>query len=211
VTSAEKWDTIGFPHVFVPGTGSKTLLLLHGTGGDENSLLSLARQVGGDASLLGVRGKILENGMPRFFRRFAEGVFDIEDIKFRAGELAEFVAAASARYGFSGDRVVTLGYSNGGNMGAALLLLRPEASRYAILFRAMLPLRPESLPDLSHKGVFISAGRNDTMIPGEGTLALESILVSAGARVTTNWEPADHRLTPSDVSRARDWLSEQSD
>src|SRR5438874_10819679 len=112
-----------FIHEFVPGTSNRILLLLHGTGGNERDLIPLGRQVDATASLLSPRGKVLENGMPRFFRRLAEGVFDLKDLKIRTTELADFVAAAAQHYGFSSDKVVAVGYSNGANIAASVLLL----------------------------------------------------------------------------------------
>ena len=142
----------------------------------------------------------------RFFRRLAEGVFDVEDLRFRTAELADFVSAASKKYGFDPSSVVGLGYSNGANMGASLLLLRPETMKRAILFRAMLPLKPEKKPDLSGKKVFISAGRSDSMIPREGTIALQKMLGDAGAEVTMNWEDSTHSLTSVEVGKAKEWF-----
>ncbi len=199
---------LGFIHRFIPAkrAGANTLLVLHGTGGDEDDMLSLARTIDGEAAILSPRGKVLENGMPRFFRRFAEGVFDVEDLRFRTAELADFVSAASKKYGFDPRSVVGLGYSNGANIGASLLLLRPETLRRAILFRAMLPLRLEKMPDLSGKKVFISAGRFDSMIPREGTVALQKMLEGAGAQVTMNWEDSTHSLISVEVGKAKEWL-----
>ncbi|HJX26089.1 MAG TPA: hypothetical protein VJ252_08025, partial [Chthoniobacterales bacterium] len=136
-----------FIHEFVPGTSGRTLLLLHGTGGNEHDLLPLGRVLDPTAALLSPRGKILENGMPRFFRRLAEGVFDLEDLKKRTHELADFVAASAEQYQFAADKLVAVGYSNGANIAGSMLLLRPETFRTAILFRAMVPLVPENLPD----------------------------------------------------------------
>lgn len=147
--------------------------------------------------------------MSRFFRRFAEGVFDIEDLKLRAAELAEFVAKASKAYSFDPSKVVALGYSNGANMGASLLLLKPETLSSAILFRAMLPLKPDKTPKLSGERVFISAGRFDTMIPQEGTTALQELLEEAGAQVTLNWVEATHSLTRPEIQKARVWFNER--
>ena len=144
--------------------------------------------------------------MPRFFRRFGEGKFDIEDLKFRTSELADFVLTASKKYGFDQRSLVALGYSNGANIAASLLLLRPETLNRAILFRAMLPLEPDKVPDLSDKLVFISAGSFDTMIPKDGTLALEKLLEKAGAKVTMNWEDSTHSLTNAEIVKAKGWL-----
>src|SRR5258705_13908642 len=138
-----------FIHEFVPSTSSRTLLLLHGTGGNERDLIPLGRELDPNAGLLSPRGKVLENGMPRFFRRLAEGVFDLEDLKYRTNELADFVTAAAQHYRFTSDNVVAVGYSNGANIAASMLLLRPEVMPAAILFRAMVPLVPDRLPDLS--------------------------------------------------------------
>src|SRR6186997_2036988 len=138
-----------FIHEFLAGSSNRTLLLLHGTGGNERDLLPLGRELDPNAALLSPRGKILENGMPRFFRRLAEGVFDLEDLKFRTNELADFVTAAAQHYGFTLDNLVAVGYSNGANIAASMLLLRPEILHRAVLFRAMVPLIPDALPELS--------------------------------------------------------------
>ena len=196
-----------FIHEFVPGTSNRTLLLLHGTGGNERDLVPLGRELDPRAALLSPRGKVLENGMPRFFRRLAEGVFDLEDLKNRTNELADFVAAAAQHYGFAADKVVAVGYSNGANLAASLLLLRPEILSAAILFRAMVPLIPESQPNLSRVRVWIGAGTNDPIIPTSETKRLAELLRKAGADVTIRHFPAGHGLTMSDVEAARDWLT----
>ncbi len=156
-----------FIHEFVPGTSNRTLLLLHGTGGNERDLIPLVRGLDSRAALLSPRGKVLENGMPRFFRRVAEGVFDLDDLKKRTNELADFVAAAAQHYGFASDKVVAVGYSNGANIAASMLLLRPKTLRGAVLFRAMVPLVPESLPDLSSVCVWIGAGSEESASQGQ--------------------------------------------
>jgi len=201
---------LGFVHRFVPGKNpdSPTLLVLHGTGGDENDLISLAKTINDEAAILSPRGKVLENGMPRFFRRFAEGVFDTEDLKFRTVELADFVSRASKAYNFDPSSVTALGYSNGANIGASLLLLKPETLKSAILFRAMLPLQPDKMPKLRGKTVFISAGRFDTLIPRDGTIALQELLEKAGARVTLNWVESTHSLTRPEIEQAKVWFHE---
>src|SRR5213594_4986343 len=150
-----------FIHEFVPGASDRTLLLLHGTGGNERDLIPLGHELDPNAALLSPRGKVLENGMPRFFRRLAEGVFDLEDLKNRTNELADFVAAAAQHYGFAADKVVAVGYSNGANIAASMLLLRPKTLRGAVLFRAMVPLVPDTPPNLSAVRVWIGAGMND--------------------------------------------------
>ncbi len=195
-----------FIHEFVPGKSDRTLLLLHGTGGNERDLIPLGRDLDPTASLLSPRGKVLENGMPRFFRRLAEGVFDLEDLKKRTNELADFVAAAGQHYGFAADNVVAVGYSNGANIAASMLLLRPEILSAAILFRAMVPLVPETQPNLSSVRVWIGAGSYDPIIPTSETKRLAELLRSAGADLTMRHFPAGHELTPADVESAREWL-----
>jgi phospholipase/carboxylesterase len=197
-----------FIHEFVPGSSNRTLLLLHGTGGNERDLIPLGRELDPNASLLSPRGKVLENGMPRFFRRLAEGVFDLEDLKKRTNELTDFVAAAAQHYGFASDKVVAVGYSNGANIAASMLFLRPEALRCAVLFRAMVPLVPESLPDLSSVCVWIGAGDQDPIVPASETKHLVELLRRAGADVTIRFAKAGHGLTNDDLEAARHWLGE---
>jgi predicted esterase len=197
-----------FIHEFVPGGSNRTLLLLHGTGGNERDLIPLGRELDPDAALLSPRGKVLENGMPRFFRRFAEGVFDLKDLEIRTNELADFVAAAAQHYGFAADKVVAVGYSNGANIAASMLLLRPEILRGAVLFRAMVPLVPENLPELSSVRVWIGAGSEDPIIPTSDTQRLVELLRSAGADVTIRFTKAGHGLTNDDLEAACHWLGE---
>jgi phospholipase/carboxylesterase len=195
-----------FIHDFVPGSSSRTLLLLHGTGGNERDLIPLGRELDPNAALLSPRGKVLENGMPRFFRRLAEGVFDLEDLKYRTNELADFVAAAGEHYGFTSDNVVAVGYSNGANIAASMLLLRPEIMHAAILFRAMVPLVPDRLPDLSSVRVWIGAGDQDPIIPASEAQRLVELLRRAGADVTIRFAKAGHGLTNDDLEAGRHWL-----
>jgi len=197
-----------FIHEFVPGSSSRTLLLLHGTGGNERDLIPLGRELDQDAALLSPRGKVLENGMPRFFRRLAEGVFDLEDLKFRTNELADFITAAAQHYGFRLDNLVAVGYSNGANIGASMLLLRPEIMHAAILFRAMVPLIPDKLPDLSSVRVWIGAGDQDPIVPASETKRLSELFRRAGADVSIRFANAGHGLTNSDLEAAREWLRE---
>jgi predicted esterase len=199
-----------FIHEFVPGTSNRTLLLLHGTGGNERDLIPLGRELDPNAALLSPRGKVLEHGMPRFFRRLAEGVFDLEDLKYRANELADFVTAAAQHYGFSSDQLVAVGYSNGANIAASMLLLRPEIMETAILFRAMVPLVPETLPDLSPVHVWIGAGDQDPIIPPSEVQRLVELLRRAKADVTIRFFNAGHGLTNDDIVTARDWLEKLS-
>ena len=198
---------LDFIHEFVPGTSDRTLLLLHGTGGNEHDLLPLGRVLDPTAALLSPRGKILENGMPRFFRRLAEGVFDLEDLKKRTHELADFVAASAEQYQFAADKLIAVGYSNGANIAASMLLLRPGTFRAAILFRAMVPLVPENLPDLSSARVWIGAGNQDPIIPPSETQRLVELLRRARADVTIRFLDAGHGLTNGEIEIARDWLA----
>lgn len=200
---------LGFVHVFKPAEppGAPTLLLLHGTGGDEHDMVPLGGLYPG-AAILSPRGRVLERGMPRFFRRLAEGVFDVEDVKVRAGELADFVAAAAAHYKFDPTRVITVGFSNGANIASAVLLLHPGVLKGAILFRAMVPLVPDPRQDAPLTGtrVLISNGRIDPIVPAEETDRLARLLQAAGADVEVHWQPAGHQLMPSDFAVAKTWL-----
>ena len=199
-----------FPHRFEPGTGADvTLLALHGTGGDENDLLPLARAIRPRAAVLSPRGRVLEHGMPRFFRRLAEGVFDQDDLRLRTAELAEFVAGAASRYGFDPAGVVAVGFSNGANIAASLLLRQPDVLRAAILFRAMLPFVPDRASDLRGKPVLLSSGRRDPIAPPEQAERLARVLRTAAADVTIEWDNGDHGLVPDSVVIARDWLEKR--
>jgi len=198
-----------FIHEFVPGSSPRTLLLLHGTGGNERDLIPLGRELDPNAALLSPRGKVLENGMPRFFRRLAEGVFDLDDLQRRTNELADFVDAVADHYGFATDNVVAVGYSNGANIAASLLLLRPKTLSAAILFRAMVPLIPETDPNLSSVNVWIGAGSYDPIIPVSETKKLVDLLRAVHADVTVRYFPAGHELTAGDVEAARQWLEQQ--
>src|SRR2546422_11044544 len=195
-----------FIHEFVPGSSKRTLLLLHGTGGNERDLIPLGRELDPKASLLSPRGKVLENGRPRFFRRLAEGVFDLDDLQKRTHELADFVVAAAEHHKIDNHQIVAVGYSNGANIAASMLLLRPEILSAAILFRAMVPLTPESEPDLSTVRVWIGVGAIDPIVPASDTKRLSDLLRRAGADVTIRFFQGGHELTPDDVDAARQWL-----
>ena len=200
---------LGFVHVFVPAEklNSPTLLLLHGTGGDERDLLPLGRELWPGAALLGVRGKVVENGMARFFRRFAEGVFDVEDLKFRTEELVQFIDVASERFEFSKKRLIVVGYSNGANIAASLIIIHPHYLAAAVLFRAMVPFVPELIRDLSHLSVYMGAGRLDPIVPSGQVEELAAIFESGGADVTISWRQGGHELGEDDVRAAKTWLS----
>jgi phospholipase/carboxylesterase len=200
---------LDFIHAFVPGSSGRTLLLLHGTGGNEHDLIPLGRALDPAANLLSPRGKVLENGMPRFFRRLAEGVFDLQDLKRRTHELADFVAAAAQHYGFDPHKVLAVGYSNGANVAAGLLLLRPETLRAAVLFRPMVPLEPETPPDLAGVQVRVAAGNHDPIVPTAETQRLVTLLRGAGADVAVCFANAGHGLTPAEIEAATRWLQER--
>ena len=187
---------------------SLTLLLLHGTGGDEDDLIPVGQMLSPSASLLSPRGKVLENGMPRFFRRLAEGVFDVEDLKFRTRELAGFVRGASNVYSFDLDKTIAVGFSNGANISASLLLSYPETIKGAILFRAMVPFIPDSPPDLSGKKVLLCAGMFDPIVTKSQTEDLLKMLQKSGANVTLKWQKSGHNLTEADIMHSKEWLSE---
>jgi phospholipase/carboxylesterase len=202
---------LDFSHRFVPGKSSRTLLLLHGTGGNETDLIPLGRALDPEAALLSPRGKVLESGMPRFFRRLAEGVFDEQDLVHRTHELADFIERAASHYAFAADKIVGVGLSNGANIAASLLLLRSKTLRAAVLFRPMVPLVPEKLPDLFDVDVWIGAGSQDPIIPVFETSRLIELLQKAKARVTSSFVNAGHRLTNGEVEGARVWLAELAD
>ena len=197
-------------HIFRPGAdpSAPTLLLLHGTGGTEQDLLPLAERLDASAAVLSVRGNVLENGMPRFFRRLAEGVFDEEDLLFRTQELHEFVGRAAEEYGFDRENVVAVGYSNGANIAGSLLFHIPNALRGAVLHHPMVPRRGVALPKLESVPVFIGAGRNDPICKPQETEELAALLMGAGASVKVHWEDAGHRLTATEIAAAAAWYGE---
>jgi phospholipase/carboxylesterase len=201
---------LNFIHRFLPGTSSRTLLLLHGTGGNEADLIQFGRALDSQAKLLSPRGKVSEDGMPRFFQRLAEGVFDEEDLIRRTHELADFIEQAAVRYGFDPQKAVAVGYSNGANIAGALLLLRPGAIRGAALLRPMVPLIPKELPKLKDAPVLVAAGNQDPIVPAENTRQLADLLRRAGADVTVYFEDAGHGLTDRTVEAITRWLSNKA-
>jgi phospholipase/carboxylesterase len=194
-------------HRFVDGERARPLLLLHGTGGDEDDLLPLGRRLAPGRALLSPRGKVSEGGANRFFRRFAEGVFDVEDLKARTDALAGFVAEARQAYGLG--KPMALGFSNGANIAASLLLRRPEALAGAILLRAMTPYEPEALPDLAGTPVLILSGAMDPIVPAADVDRLARMLAEAGAAVTHRRLPAGHGLSPHDLQAITGWLDQR--
>jgi phospholipase/carboxylesterase len=195
-----------FIHQFSPGTGPVTILALHGTGGSESDLVPLAQKLSPGAPVLSPRGHISEHGAARFFRRLAEGIFDVENLHDETAQLAEFVAEASRQYGFDSTQVVALGYSNGANIAASLLLSHPTTLAGGVLLRAMTPFVPETLPNLSGKSVFLAAGRMDPLVPMENIDTLARMFENAGADVTLRFENAGHNLTHAEIEAARSFL-----
>ncbi|WP_426450921.1 alpha/beta hydrolase [Paenibacillus sp. S-38] len=197
-------------HIYQQGSRPEapTLVLFHGTGGTEHDLLGLAGRIAPGAAVLSLRGNVLENGMPRFFRRLAEGVFDEEDLIFRTKEVYDFLDEAAAKYGFDRSNLVAAGYSNGANIIGSLLFHYARAFRGAILHHPMVPRRGIELPDASGLPVFIGAGKNDPICPPQETEDLQALLSGAGAEVTLHWESYGHQLTPSEAAAAAGWFAQ---
>ena len=202
-------EGLNFVHRLIqaPGQSRRTLVLLHGTGGDESDLLPLGRALDPEAALLGVRGKVMEGPMPRFFRRLEEDVFDVEDLVFRTHELADFLRGAVATYGLDAANLVAVGYSNGANIAASMLLLEPDVLTHAVLLRSMVPLVPEQLPDLTGRRVFMASGLHDPILPADNAQRLADMLKQAGADVDLQWSNAGHGLLEHEVEQARAFVA----
>ena len=205
-------ESLGFVHRFVPAQTPEapTLLLLHGTGGNENDLLPVGGMLDERAALLSPRGKVLEHGMPRFFRRLAEGVFDHEDLMRRTHELAGFVERSVDEYDIDQRRLFAVGFSNGANIAASLLLAYPRLLAGAVLLRAMVPFEPDSAADLSGIPVYLAAGRSDQMVPPENTERLAQVLREAGADVTLDWQRGGHGIGPDEIQTAQNWFAKRT-
>jgi Predicted esterase len=203
---------LGFVHHFQPaaqtGVTAPTLLLLHGTGGNENDLLDLGPVLAPQANLLSPRGNVLEAGMPRFFRRLSEGVFDQEDLRYRTDELADFITKAAETYGFDRQHIVAVGYSNGANIAGSLLLRHPGLLKGAILFRPMVPFEPDPLPNLIGTALFIASGRLDPLIPMQEAERCAALFKQVGAEVTLTWYLRGHNLGYDEVQNAKLWLEQ---
>jgi len=203
---------LGFIHRFVPAedkTSAQTLVVLHGTGGDENDLIGIGQAIAPGVAILSPRGNVLENGAPRFFKRLAEGVFDPKEVRSRGEELARFIRAAISKYALNPERIFALGYSNGANIASTVMFIEPGLLQGAILFRPMLVFEPDERPDLSGAGVFISAGRMDPIVPTTSVERLVELFEGSRAEVTLKWQLAGHNLLPSEVREAADWLALQ--
>ncbi|MGI8485472.1 MAG: VOC family protein [Thermomicrobiales bacterium] len=210
-TSELSDGNLGFVHLFFPASSDTdvALLLLHGTGGDEESLIEIGKLLAPGAAILSPRGNVLEGTSRRFFRRHAEGVLDQEDLSFRTHELADFLIAAAQHYQFDINKLFIAGFSNGANIAASLLLRRPELVHGAILLSPMLPFEPESPPALEGIPVFIGAGWTDPLVPAESTQRLADILEAAGANVTLHWEAGGHRIASTELAAAAKSMQEQ--
>ena len=207
---AKRTSELGFIHQFIPASNKKRnfiTFLLHGTGRNEQDLIPLGGMIAPGAAMLSPRGKVLEYGMPRFFRRLSEGVFDIEDLKFRTHELVDFIENASKLYSFDLEHVIAVGYSNGANITSSILVLRPEILSTAILFRPMVPFIPDTLPNLISKNIFMSAGEWDPIIPRQNTENLFDIFKKADANVSIHWQKSGHELGQEEILAAKEWLS----
>jgi phospholipase/carboxylesterase len=211
-----KSNNFGFNHIFIntshdkeydKGNKKLTLVLLHGTGGNEEDLIFLGKKIEPNASILSPRGKVLENNMPRFFRRLSEGVFDIEDLHIRSHELADFIQKCSFHYKFNLENTIAIGFSNGANIAVSMLFLRPEVLQGAILFRAMVPFIPESLPNLLNKKILLSAGVQDPIVSRNETENLYSLFQKTNAITTLKWQPSSHNLIQKDILVAKSWVS----
>jgi phospholipase/carboxylesterase len=205
-------DDIGFIHRFVPAedkASAETLVVLHGTGGDENDLIGIGQRIAPGAAILSPRGNVLENGAPRFFKRLAEGVFDPKEVRSRGEELARFIRAAISQYELNPERIFALGFSNGANVASTVMFIEPRLLRGAILLRPMVVFELDEPPDLSAAGVLISAGRMDPIVPTESVERLVELFEASHAEVTLKWQLGGHNLLPSEIREAAEWLALQ--
>ncbi len=198
----------GYDYRFEEGSDPKgpVLLLLHGTGGNEHDLIPLARLVAPTSHVVSPRGNVSENGALRFFRRLAEGVFDMEDLAKRTADLLRFLSAAGERHSFPPDRVIALGFSNGANIAASMMLTQPSQLRRGILVRAMVPFEPATPPMMDKSSALILAGKTDQMIPATQTERLAELMRACGAKVELKWQDSGHTMIQPDVNDARAWL-----
>jgi len=206
-----KNNTFGFTHLYKPSSeplGKKTILLLHRTGGDEESLLPVADFLMPQSSVLSPRGRVLENGMPRFFKRHSEGVFDMEDLRIGTRELAGFIKNSLVEYGIETDDLIAVGYSNGANIASSVIFSYPGLLKTAALFHPMIPFIPKTSPDLSGTRVLITAGRNDPIVAVEETEKLASLYRDYSAAVDLFWHNSGHSLTRGELEAAKSFLSE---
>lgn len=194
-----------FHHLHIDNHASKTLFLLHGTGADERDLLPLVQGLEQDYNFVGLLGNVREQGMPRFFARDEQGVFDQESIAGESKKLSEFIEAWSAEHSLKPSDVAFLGYSNGANMIAALALNYPHLVTQTVLLHPMLPFEPGQL-DLSQQHHLISYGESDRMIPAAKTKALIATLQHLGAKVETIAHDGGHEIWPNEVEALQQFL-----
>lgn len=205
-------DTLNLIHKYIPSkdpSNRNTLLLLHGTGGNESSLIPISEIILPDAAVISPRGNVVENGMPRFFRRISEGVFDLEDLKLRTQELASFIKATAKTYKIESNDIVAVGYSNGANIASSVILTYPDLISQAVLYHPMIPFAPTSPPDLTDTKILITAGTNDPIVSSNGTNDLKVMFESCGADVDIYWHDMGHNLTDEELNITRKFLSER--
>jgi phospholipase/carboxylesterase len=195
-------------HVFIKGLSEKTLLLLHGTGGNEEDLIPLAKHIDHEANILSVRGNVLEYGMPRFFKRLAMGVFDLESLAEETENLYQFLKESAINYQFDINQVIAVGYSNGANMALSLLFSYDKPFEKAILFHPMIPRRDMELPNMKNLPIFIGAGSNDHMVSYNETHELKDMLRKQGAIVKINWTNQGHTLNKDEIFAAKQWYDQ---
>jgi len=204
-------EQLNFKHKYIPSSNPNnrnTVLLLHGTGGNEESLVPIVDMILTEAAILSPRGQILENGMPRFFRRIAEGVFDLKDLELRTRELATFIEESSRNYGLESNKIIAVGYSNGANIASSVMLTYPGLISKAALFHPMIPFVPKNSPDLSNTGILITAGTNDPIVSREETLELNKMFQDYGADVEIFWHDSGHNLVREELDKTKNFLSE---
>jgi phospholipase/carboxylesterase len=200
--------SVDFIHQFVPGKSGATILLLHGTGGDENDLMPIGKGLAPGSAILSPRGRVSEHGAARFFARIAPGVFDEKEVRTRAAELAEWIESAIAKYSIDQTKIYALGYSNGANIAAAMMLLHPGVIAGGLLLRPMAVIRPQPLPDLKGAPILISAGQHDHEIPAPEAEALGRLLSEAGAVVDFAMQNSGHELIPTDFQIGKQWFAQ---
>jgi predicted esterase len=198
--------SLSFTHRFVQATSDRTLILFHGTGGNEDSLLDIGHELDPHANLLSPRGKVLENGMPRFFRRLREGIIDEQDIAIQSQDLSNFIAEACKEYSLNTEKLCAVGYSNGANIAASILLLHPKSFTHAVLLRSMLPLTPVTPPNLIDHHILMLSGEHDTMVKQSQVTDLQAIFISAGADTVLTWRPTGHSLDMGDIFATKEWV-----
>lgn len=198
-----------WPHVFAPGEpGAPVLLTLHGTGGTETEIAALATALDPRASVLSPRGRVLEGGASRWFRRRGEGVFDVDDVIARAGELAAFLAAAREQYALADSPLTAVGFSNGANIALATALLHPDALTRVVAFSGMYPFGDrDPIRDLAGVELLLLNGIGDPMAPAASVDLLERTATEHGATVTRIGRPGGHGIDSTELQAAKEWVA----